>query len=296
MQKKGLGRGLEALLSDVNISAENVEQSVAIEEQPAHSSEQDGILQIDIGLIDPNPRQPRKDFNDERLQELATSIEHSGLIQPLIVKKQGERYLIVAGERRWRAARLVGLKHIPVLLRDYSETQIMEVALIENLQRDDLNPLEEAAGIQLLAQEHDLTQEEIGERLGKSRAAITNSLRLLRLPEEVRELVRSEQLSSGHARALLSLPTTEEQIAVAQEVLRRHLSVRQTEALVRLRKEGKQEKKQPIPSAELNEVQRELQQSLATKVKIMGDTRRGSIRIEYYSQEQLEQLYEVLKQ
>lgn len=306
MQKKGLGRGLDALLagaSAASSSPETAEHDAASQHtknppSPASAAAPapEGMMEVDIASIDPNPRQPRKDFNTERLQELSTSISHSGIIQPLLVQKHGERYTIIAGERRWRAARLAGLQTVPILVRHYNEEEMMELALVENLQRDDLNPLEEASGIQLLIQEHDLTQEEVATRLGKSRTAITNSLRLLKLPESIRQMLRQGLLSSGHGRALLSLSSAALQEAVAQEVTKKHLSVRQTEALVKARQQDKPPRSAPALSPELNDVELRLQSSLATKVKIQGNLRRGSIRIEYYSEEQLDQLYEILNQ
>lgn len=302
--KKGLGRGLEALLGDVNVS---VDQLAQIGEKPSEHPLQGeegaeglrrGEQYVAIGDIDPNPGQPRKDFDEEKLQGLANSIDVSGIIQPLIVRENGRRYTLVAGERRWRAARLAGLKQVPVLVRDYSDAEIMEVALVENLQRSDLNPVEEAAGIQLLIQQHDLTQEEVAARLGMSRPAVTNSLRLLKLPEPVLAMLREGLLSSGHARAVAALPEAEVQIAAAEEIRDKGLSVRQAEQLCRMLlqepgREKPEEKAIPI-DPDIGAAQEQLQSRFGTKVAIKGSLDRGSIRIDYYSKEQLEGIYAML--
>lgn len=297
--KKGLGRGLEALLGDVNLSAEQLERigdSPEGQEKPQGIEAVGGELMLPIGEIDPNPAQPRKSFDEDKLQGLAASITASGIVQPLIVRPNGKRYTLVAGERRWRAARMAGLKQVPVLVRNYSDAEIMEVALVENLQRSDLNPVEEAAGIQLLIQQHDLTQEEVAQRLGMSRPAVTNSLRLLKLPEEVLAMLREGILSSGHARAVVSLADPATQVAAAQEIQSKGLSVRQAEKLCRELSEGKEEEKKPKAPADPDVAfaQEQLQNRFGTKVAIKGGLDRGSIRIDYYSKEQLESIYAML--
>lgn len=307
--KKGLGRGLEALLGDVNVS---VDQLAKIGEIPEENSALTGSAQADesvkasgrgehcvaIGDIDPNPSQPRKDFDEEKLRGLAASIGVSGIVQPLIVRENGRRYTLVAGERRWRAARMAGLKQVPVLVRDYSDAEIMEVALVENLQRSDLNPVEEAAGIQLLIQQHDLTQEEVAARLGMSRPAVSNSLRLLRLPEPVLAMLREGVLHSGHARAVASLPEAEMQIAAAEEIRDKGLSVRQAEQLCRALSQGAGQEKpasKAVPlDPDIGAAQEQLQNRFGTKVAIKGSLDRGSIRIDYYSKDQLESIYAML--
>lgn len=295
MQKKGLGRGLESLLGDMNNDINTLDDVTSTRANAsAVNAIQGDEMEVSIDKIDSNPMQPRKDFNEEKLAELAESIEHNGIIQPLIVQKNGERYTIIAGERRYRAARLVGLGAVPVLVRNYTQMQVMEIALVENLQRDDLNPLEESAGIELLISQYNLTQEEVGQRLGKSRTAVTNSLRLLKLPDSIQQVLRSGQISSGHARALLALPETKQQEAVCKEIIQKNLSVRQTENIIKKIKTGKGKRKKIELPPELNEVAQSLQDTFATKVRIQGDLQRGSIRIEYYSEEQLEQLYDEL--
>ena len=213
--KKGLGRGLDALLGDYT--------------QPTP----EGVQELDIHLIDTNAGQPRKDFDQEKLQELADSIRQHGVVQPILLRQNGERYVIVAGERRFRAARLAGLEKVPAIVKDLDEAQVMEVALIENLQREDLNPIEEAAAIRFLMQQHDLTQEEVSKRLSKSRPAIANSLRLLTLPEPVQAYLRNGKLQAGHARALAGLQDPEAQAVLADKIVGEGLSVRAAESLAR---------------------------------------------------------------
>ena len=275
-QRTGLGKGLEALLGDVS------------------QDKKQEILEIPIGNLDPNRAQARKQFKEEQLQELADSIRISGVIQPLIVVQKGDRYMIVAGERRFRAARIAGLQTLPVLVRKYDNQQLMEVSLIENLQRQDLNPIEEAAGIKLLMEEHDLTQEEVSKKLGKSRPAIANSVRLLTLPEEILEFLRSGQLTAGHARAIVPIEDKEEQLRLANEIVKRGLPVRSAEQLAKP-SGAKREKKEMLDSA-LYDVATTLQEALKTRVTIAGNSNKGKIVIDYYSQDELERLYEILKE
>ena len=216
MQKKGLGRGLDALFDPYSVNAVS----------PALIP---GILSVSVHDIDTNAMQPRKRFNEEALQELAESIKIHGIVQPLIVKEKNNRYTIIAGERRFRAARLAGLEEVPVIISNFDEEQIMEVSLVENIQREDLNPVEEAAAIQFLMQQHDMTQEEVSGRLGKSRPAIANVLRLLQLPSEVIDMLRDGELSAGHGRALAGLSDADMIIALAKEAVRLSYSVRALE-------------------------------------------------------------------
>ncbi len=288
MSKKiGLGRGLGALFPDDDETAAT----------PSEGAMPNASREVAIHLLDPNRDQPRKRFDDAALADLADSIRSSGIIQPLIVRVDGDRYRIVAGERRWRAAKIAGLKEVPVLVRDYSDVEMMEIALIENIQRADLNPVEEASGIQALIDEHHLTQEEVSGRLGRSRPAIANALRILRLPESVLGLLRDGQITSGHARCLITLPSQAMQEEMAAEIIRRSLSVRQTEAICKARAAGEaSESKRATPqNPELFEVQNHLQSQLETKVKITGSLKRGRISIEYYSEDQLERIYEYLR-
>ena len=277
--KKGLGRGLDALLGDYT--------------QPTP----EGVQQVDIRRIDTNAGQPRKDFDQEKLQELADSIRQHGVVQPILLRQNGERYVIVAGERRFRAARLAGLDQVPAIVKDLDEAQVMEVALIENLQREDLNPIEEAAAIRFLMQQHDLTQEEVSKRLSKSRPAIANSLRLLSLPEPVQAYLRNGKLQAGHARALAGLQDPEAQAVLADKIVGEGLSVRAAESLAREQgqKPPRQKKEPPATDPDLAAAETSLREWLGTKVSIQGSSQRGRIIIEYYNAELLQGIYDLLR-
>ncbi len=277
--KKGLGRGLDALLGDYT--------------QPTP----EGVQELDIHLIDTNAGQPRKDFDQEKLQELADSIRQHGVVQPILLRQNGERYVIVAGERRFRAARLAGLEKVPAIVKDLDEAQVMEVALIENLQREDLNPIEEAAAIRFLMQQHDLTQEEVSKRLSKSRPAIANSLRLLTLPEPVQAFLRNGKLQAGHARALAGLQDPEAQAVLADKIVGEGLSVRAAESLAREQgqKPPRQKKEPPATDPDLAAAEASLREWLGTKVSIQGSSQRGRIVIEYYNAELLQGIYDLLR-
>lgn len=277
--KKGLGRGLDALLGDYT--------------QPTP----EGVQQVDIRRIDTNAGQPRKDFDQEKLQELADSIRQHGVVQPILLRQNGERYVIVAGERRFRAARLAGLEKVPAIVKDLDEAQVMEVALIENLQREDLNPIEEAAAIRFLMQQHDLTQEEVSKRLSKSRPAIANSLRLLTLPEPVQTYLRNGKLQAGHARALAGLQDPEAQAVLADKIVGEGLSVRAAESLAREQgqKPPRQKKEPPATDPDLAAAEASLREWLGTKVSIQGSSQRGRIVIEYYNAELLQGIYDLLR-
>ncbi|HIR68346.1 MAG TPA: ParB/RepB/Spo0J family partition protein [Candidatus Pelethousia gallinarum] len=277
--KKGLGRGLDALLGDYT--------------QPTP----EGVQELDIHLIDTNAGQPRKDFDQEKLQELADSIRQHGVVQPILLRQNGERYVIVAGERRFRAARLAGLEKVPAIVKDLDEAQVMEVALIENLQREDLNPIEEAAAIRFLMQQHDLTQEEVSKRLSKSRPAIANSLRLLSLPEPVQAYLRNGKLQAGHARALAGLQDPEAQAVLADKIVGEGLSVRAAESLAREQgqKPPRQKKEPPATDPDLAAAEASLREWLGTKVSIQGSSQRGRIIIEYYNAELLQGIYDLLR-
>ena len=215
--KKGLGKGLDSLIAKKTVTEDNVSRETL----------------LNINQVEPNPNQPRKRFNEDKLQELADSIKVHGIIQPLVVQKEDDRYIIIAGERRWRAARLAGVKEVPVVIRDFTEQELYEVALIENIQRQDLDPIEEANAYSNLIKEHNLTQDEVAERVSKSRVTITNSLRLLKLDHRVQQMVIDELLTGGHARALISIEDPEEQFKLANRIFDEKLSVRETEKLVK---------------------------------------------------------------
>ncbi len=277
--KPGLGRGLDALIS------------------VGKGSKEAGNVTLRLDQISPNPRQPRGEIDQGDLQELADSIRLHGILQPLIVTASEEldSYVLIAGERRLKAARLAGLERVPVIVREASEQERLELALIENLQREDLNPLEAAQAYQHLVDDFGLSHEEIASRVAKSRAAVTNTLRLLRLPEEVRHTLSEGQISEGHARALLSLSTPQSQLAALQTVLAQELNVRQTEALVRkLVGERPAKTSQPAPDPEISALQIQLEQKLGTRVQLHQSGGKGNIRIFYYSEEELNTLVDRL--
>ena len=282
-QKKGLGRGLDALLDPYSMSLEEKE------------SEKTGVLTINVREIDTNSLQPRKQFDENALTDLAASIKIHGIVQPLIVKKKKNRYLIIAGERRFRAARMAGLDEVPVLVTDYDEAQIHEVSLIENIQREDLNPIEEAAAIRFLMKQHDMTQEEVASRIGKSRPVIANALRLLQLPDSVIELLKSGMLSAGHGKALAGLNDDKIIEQLANECLKNGYSVRALEERIKHlndRKKPATKKEKVVLSEELRGLEEEFRESLGTKVTFSGTNKRGKITIEYFNREDLERVYE----
>lgn len=282
-KKKGLGRGLDALLPEADELLPNV------------------VQEIPLGDIDPNTEQPRRSFPEEAMAQLAASVKAQGVLQPLLVVEQpGGRYRIVAGERRWRAARLAGLTTVPCIVRDMDMIRQMEVSLIENLQREDLNPMEEAAAIRALMQQCGYTQETVAARLSKSRPAITNLLRLLTLPKEVTQMVRDGLLSAGHARVLAGLDREEDKINLARETLAKGYSVRQLEQLASLRREAhnqqppKVKKAKPLPP-ELKELEGRVQETLGMRATLTGNVKKGKIVLQYYSQEELERFYEIME-
>jgi ParB family transcriptional regulator, chromosome partitioning protein len=288
--RKPLGRGLSALLPP-KPSAPPPQVAVASEAATSPTT-------LAIDAISPNPVQPRTVFRADRLEELAASIRANGVIQPLIVRRAGDGYQIIAGERRWRAAKLAGLTEVPVVVQDVADPQMLEIALIENIQREDLNPIETAHAYERLCRELKLSQEEVGQRTGKDRSSITNTLRLLRLPEEVQILLAENRIFMGHARALLGLDSAEDQIRLAEKAAAQGLSVRQVETLVQEAtttdhpKAGhgpRTEKQDPNVEAAMLELARVLQ----TRVKIVELTeQRGRIEIQYYSQDELQRIYE----
>ena len=255
---------------------------------------------LKLSQIEPNHEQPRKDFNADLIHELAASIKQFGVLQPLLVQKKGDHYEIIAGERRWRAAKEAGLKEVPVVIREYTKQQTMEIALIENVQREDLNPIEEALAYQQLMQEFDLTQEEIATRVSKNRATITNSMRLLKLDKRVQDLLISGQLSSGHARALLTVENEEQQYQAALKIVAEKMSVRDVEKLVkqlgRPKKVKKTEEEERDISFIFHDLEERMKQVMGTKVNInKKDKNKGRIEIEYYSEAELERLVELIE-
>ncbi len=280
MHKRGLGRGLGALLSET-------------------PTEDDVMVDVPLDQISPNPNQPRKDFDSNALSELSASIRASGVIQPIIVRRDGTGYQLIAGERRWRAARQAGLDRIPAIVREATDAQSLELALVENLLREDLNPIEEAEAYQRLLAQFSWTQEDLAQRIGRDRSSIANSLRLLRLPDAIQADLRSGRLTMGHARALLALTTEAEQFRLRDAILANDWTVRATEESIRAsealaQKRGAAPRKGRRRSIELAALEDELQRALLTRVRILGNDRKGKIEIVYATPDELERLSELL--
>lgn len=291
MIKKGLGKGLNALLS-IYDEEEEQDENVSRETKPASN----GIEGIDISLIYANPNQPRKTFDETALKELATSIKTHGIIQPIVLNRAEDgKYMIIAGERRWRAAKMAGLEQVPAFVRNYTPKQIKEISIIENLQREDLNPIEAARAIKQLMDEYDLTQEAVADRIGKSRPAIANTLRLLNLPMDVIELIEKNKLSAGHARCLVALSSPIEQTKVAQTAVAKKLSVREMEKLVKNLLNPVKERPKTEQSLELRGMIEEMQRTFATKVSAIGNDNKGRIYIDYYSKDDLDRIAELIQ-
>lgn len=275
MTRRALGRGLDALLGD----------------EPAPATPAESLTEIAIDDIEVNPRQPRKHFDAEALDELARSIKSAGVIQPVVVRRAGEgRWQLIAGERRWRAARQAGLERIPAVIREASDAESLELALVENLLREDLNPMEEAEAYQQVLSEFGWTQEQLAQRIGRDRSTIANSLRLLRLPPAIQDDLRAGRLTMGHARALLALTTTAEQLKLRDEILARAWSVRATEEGVQQRRSAPPPRRSP----ELVALEEALQRALLTRVRVVGSERRGRIEIAYASTDELNRLATLL--
>ena len=303
MSKRGLGKGLDALIPETEKSAkDNSSVNKTETEKEVVKEVIKEIDTIDINKIEPNATQPRKFFDEDSLQELAESIRQHGLIEPLIVQKSKEDfYSIIAGERRWRAARIAGLKDIPVIVKEYNSQQIIEIALIENLQREDLNPIEEAEAFNRLIEEYNLKQDEVAEKVSRSRVTITNSLRLLKLDERVRNMIIEDKIKSGHARALLAIEDVDEQYNAAVKIFDEKLSVRETERLVKLinSKETAPKKEEKIETQQekliFKQYEEKLKLVMGTKVNNSHkNDGKGKIEIEYYSPEEFERLIDIM--
>lgn len=290
-KKKGLGKGLDSLIP-ANKSKESEVEEVKVKEEP-----KSGEQMMNINDVEPSRDQPRKKFEEDPLLELADSIKQYGVLQPLIVRKRDNYYEIIAGERRWRAAKIAGLKEVPVIVRDYSEQEIVEIALIENIQRENLNPIEEAKAFKRLLEEFHLKQDEVAERVSKSRTAVTNSMRLLKLSDKVQNMIIDDMISTGHARALLAIDDPEKQYELASKIFDEKLSVRETEKLVKSVKNPKQVKeKKKIENEYLyQELANKMKDVMGTKVNISTKGNgKGKIEIEYYSDDELERMFDMI--
>lgn len=288
---RGLGKGLDVMIP--NIVGETKEKK-----QKEEAKSKSGETIVSITKVEPNRKQPRKFFDEDALQELADSIKQFGLLQPILVQDRKDYYEIIAGERRWRAARLAGLKEVPVIIKNYTDQEIVEIALIENIQREDLNPIEEAQAYKRLLEEFNLKQDEVAERVSKSRTAVTNSIRLLKLSDRVQQMVIDDMISTGHARALLAVEDGEEQYALAQKIFDEKLSVRETEKLVKnLHKPTKLKKKldDKALQAIYLDIEEKLKQKLGTKVAVTSKGEgTGKIEIEFYTHEDLERILDMI--
>lgn len=288
-KKARIGKGLDALIPSGGVNKTT--------EKPSKIADKDGVVNVKISKVEPNREQPRKNFDEDALQELAESIKQFGVLQPILVQERDDYYEIIAGERRWRAANIAGLKEVPVIIRNLTEQEIVEIALIENIQREDLNPIEEAQAYKRLLTEFNLKQDEVAERVSKSRTAVTNSMRLLKLSDDVQQMVIDEMISTGHARALLAIEDPEQQYILAQKVFDEKLSVRDIEKLVKNLGKTKVQKKSKEKqlSAIYQEIEETLKGKLSTKVSIVAkENGAGKIEVEFFSHEELDRLMDII--
>ena len=295
IKKKGLGKGLDSLIPD-NKSMKSVtsEKTVESKEDAAAKS---GVQVMKINAVEPNRDQPRKNFDEDALLELSDSIKQFGVLQPLLVRKRKDYYEIIAGERRWRAAKLAGVKEVPVIEKEYTDQEILEIGLIENIQRENLNPIDEAIAYKRLLEEFNLKQDEVAERVSKSRTAVTNSMRLLKLSDKVQQMIIDDMISTGHARALLAIDDPELQYTLANKIFDEKLSVRETEKLVKEIKNPKKPKeKKPVANSFIyQDLEEKMKSVFGTKVSIASKGKgKGKIEIEYYSDDELEHLFDMM--
>ena len=295
VKRNGLGKGLDSLIP--NKSDKPNVQSEKKEKKAENVKEETGEIMVKINQVEPNRDQPRKDFDEDSLMELADSIKQFGILQPLIVKKKKDYYEIIAGERRWRAAKIAGIKEVPIIVKEYTDQEIVEISLIENIQRENLNPIEEAMAFKRLLEEFNLKQDEVAERVSKSRTAVTNSMRLLKLSKKVQQMIIDDMISTGHARALLAIDDEEQQYILANKIFDEKLSVRETEKLVKALKNPKKEvKKQKLEHTFVyDNIEEQLKNIIGTKVSVNPKANgKGRIEIEYYSEEELERIYDLI--
>lgn len=289
-----LGKGLDSLIPDNKSAKTPKTENMKAEETAELKS---GEQMMKINMVEPNRDQPRRNFEEDALLELADSIKQYGVLQPLIVRKRNDYYEIIAGERRWRAAKMAGVKEVPVIIKEYNEQEILEIALIENIQRENLNPIEEAMAFKKLLEEFNLKQDEVAERVSKSRTAVTNSMRLLKLDQRVQQMIIDDMISTGHARALLAIDDPEQQYALANKIFDEKLSVRETEKLIKEIKNPKKPKeKKAVENAFIYEdIEDKMKQVLGTKVHVASKGKgKGKIEIEYYSDKELERMFDMI--
>lgn len=309
IKRNGLGKGLDSLIPDKNVKPEaeakvSVEKSLKNKNPKTEKTDSEnthenptGELMLNINEVEPNRGQPRKEFDEDALLELADSVRQYGILQPLIVQKNKGYYEIIAGERRWRAAKLAGLKEVPVIIKEYTSQQVVEISLIENIQRENLNPIEEAMAFKRLLDEFNLKQDEVAERVSKSRTAVTNSMRLLKLDDRVQQMIIDDMISTGHARALLAIDNKEQQYSIATKIFDEKLSVRETEKLVKsLKNPKKKVEKEKIEHVFVyDDLIDKMKNVMGTKVNINAKANgKGKIEIEYYSEEELERIYDLI--
>ena len=295
VKRNGLGKGLDSLIPN------KAEKTVKAEKKPEEKKEErkseSGEILVKINQVEPNREQPRKEFDEDSLMELADSIKQFGILQPLLVQKKKDYYEIIAGERRWRAAKIAGIKEVPIIVKEYTNQEIVEISLIENIQRENLNPIEEAMAYKRLLEEFSLKQDEVAERVSKSRTAVTNSMRLLKLSPRVQQMIVDDMISTGHARALLAIDDEEQQYQLANRIFDEKLSVRETEKLVKVLKNPKKEKKnQKIEHTFVyDNIEEQMKNIIGTKVSVNPKANgKGKIEIEYYSEEELERIYDLI--
>lgn len=295
-KRNGLGKGLDSLIPN-KTAGKSEKTSSKKSSDDSKKEDKTGEVMVKINSVEPNREQPRKDFDEDSLVELADSIKQFGILQPLIVQQKKDYYEIIAGERRWRAAKMAGIKEVPVIIKNYTDQEIVEISLIENIQRENLNPIEEAMAFKRLLEEFDLKQDEVAERVSKSRTAVTNSMRLLKLSERVQQMIIDDMISTGHARALLALDDEEQQYQLANRIFDEKLSVRETEKLVKALKDPKKMvKKEKIEHTFIYEnLEERMKGIIGTKVRVNPKANgKGKIEIEYYSEDELERIYDLI--
>ncbi len=294
VKKKGLGKGLDSLIPDNKGSKSSVGSELQTNSEPENAS---GEQMMKINIVEPNREQPRKKFEEDALLELADSIKQFGILQPLLVRKRKDYYEIIAGERRWRAAKMAGVKEVPVIIKDFSEQEVVEIGLIENIQRENLNPIEEAMAFKRLLEEFNLKQDEVAERVSKSRTAVTNSMRLLKLNDKVQQMIVDDMISTGHARALLAIDDKEQQFILANKIFDEKLSVRETEKLIKdIKNPKKVKEKKKVENAFIyKDIEEKMKQLIGTKLYVASKGNgKGKIEIEYYSDKELERVFDMI--